>query len=414
MTPISRRRFAQSSASAIGAAALLSPRASRAQTKPIKIGIMSDMSGPYAEATGPGDVLAAKLAVEDFAKQHPDIKVELVSADMLLKPDVGASIARQWYDQEGVDAIFDIPQSAVALAVGSIAKEKNKLVIFTGAGLADLSGKFCSPNQIHWTYDLWANANAIAGGLVQAGADSWYYIIADYISGHGMADDAAAAVKKFGGKDVGRTAYAFPGTTDFSSFLVQGKASGAKVICLANAGDDTANCIKQAYEFGIPQTGVKLATLVMQDYIIKSVGLDTAQGIVGAMPFVWNMNDQTRAFADRFAPLYHGAKPNYYHAGSYSAVTHYLKAVAAMGVDKAKASGRAAAEQMKAIPVDDPLYGKGTVRPDGKFVHNMYVWQTKTPAESKGDWDFFKLVGTIPPDRAFKSMADGGCPMIKT
>jgi branched-chain amino acid transport system substrate-binding protein len=414
MTPISRRRFAQSSASAIGAATAAPPRASRAQTKPIKIGIMSDMSGPYAEATGPGDVLAAKLAVEDFAKQHPDIKVELVSADMLLKPDVGASIARQWYDQEGVDAIFDIPQSAVALAVGSIAKEKNKLVIFTGAGLADLSGKFCSPNQIHWTYDLWANANAIAGGLVQAGADSWYYIIADYISGHGMADDAAAAVKKFGGKDVGRTAYAFPGTTDFSSFLVQGKASGAKVICLANAGDDTANCIKQAYEFGIPQTGVKLATLVMQDYIIKSVGLDTAQGIVGAMPFVWNMNDQTRAFADRFAPLYHGAKPNYYHAGSYSAVTHYLKAVAAMGVDKAKASGRAAAEQMKAIPVDDPLYGKGTVRPDGKFVHNMYVWQTKTPAESKGDWDFFKLVGTIPPDRAFKSMADGGCPMIKT
>jgi len=375
---------------------------------------MSDMSGPYAEATGPGDVLAAKFAVEDFNKVHPDIKVELVSADMLLKPDVGASIARQWYDQDGVDAIFDIPQSAVALAVGSIAKEKDRLVIFTGAGLADLSGKFCSPNQIHWTYDLWANANAIAGGLVESGADSWYYIIADYISGHGMADDAATAVKKFGGKELGRTAYAFPGTTDFSSFLLQAKASGAKVICLANAGDDTANCIKQAYEFGIPQTGVKLATLVMQDYIIKSVGLDTAQGIVGAMPFVWNMNADTRAFADRFAPLYHDAKPNYYHAGSYSAVTHYLKAVAALGVDKAKASGRATAEQMKAIPVDDPLYGKGTVRQDGKFVHNMYVWQTKTPAESTGDWDYFKLVSTIPPDRAFKSMAEGGCPMIKT
>jgi branched-chain amino acid transport system substrate-binding protein len=412
MTLISRRRFAQTSA--IGAAALLAARPSRAQSKPVKIGIMSDMSGPYAEATGPGDVLGAKLAIEDFNKVHPDIKVELVSADMLLKPDVGASIARQWYDQEGVDAIFDIPQSAVALAVGSIAKDKDKLVIFTGAGLADLSGKFCSPNQIHWTYDLWANANAIAGGLVQSGADSWYYIIADYISGHGMADDAAAAVKKFGGKELGRTAYAFPGTTDFSSYLVQAKASGAKVICLANAGDDTANCIKQAYEFGIPQTGVKLATLVMQDYIIKSVGLDTAQGIVGAMPFVWNMNADTRAFADRFTPLYHGARPNYYHAGSYSAVTHYLKAVAALGVDKAKASGRAAAEQMKAIPVDDPLYGKGTVRADGKFVHNMYVWQTKTPAESKNDWDFFKLVSTIPPDRAFKSMAEGGCPMIKT
>jgi branched-chain amino acid transport system substrate-binding protein len=414
MTPLTRRRLAQASASAIGAAALFSPRASRAQGKPVKIGIMSDMSGPYAEATGPGDVLAAKLAIEDFNKVHPDIKVDLVSADMLLKPDVGASIARQWYDQEGVDAVFDIPQSAVALAVGSIAKEKDKLVIFTGAGLADLSGKFCSTNQIHWTYDLWANANGVAGGLVKSGADSWYYIIADYISGHGMANDAAAAVKKFGGTEVGRTAYAFPGTTDFSSQLLLAKASGAKVICLANAGDDTANCIKQAYEFGIPQTGVKLATLVMQDYIIKSVGLDTAQGIVGTMPFVWNMNADTRAFADRFTPLYHGARPNYYHAGSYSAVTHYLKAVAAMGADNAKASGRAAAEQMKAMPVDDPLYGKGTVRADGKFVHNMYVWQTKTPAESTGPWDYFKLVDTIPPDRAFKSMAEGGCPLIKT
>ncbi len=414
MAPLTRRRFAQNSAAAIGAATLLSPRASRAQAKPVKIGIMSDMSGPYAEATGPGDVLGAKLAIEDFNKRHPDIKVDLVSADMLLKPDVGASIARQWYDQDGVDAIFDIPQSAVALAVGSIAKDKDKLAIFTGAGLADISGKFCSPNHIQWTYDLWANANAIAGGLVQTGADSWYYIIADYISGHGMANDAAAAVQKYGGKELGRTAYAFPGTTDFSSYLLQAKASGAKVICLANAGDDTANCIKQAYEFGIPQTGVKLATLVMQDYIIKSVGLDTAQGIVGAMPFVWNMNADTIAFADRFAPQYHGARPNYYHAGSYSAVTHYLKAVAAMGPENAKASGRAAAEQMKAVPVDDPLFGKGTVRPDGKFVHTMYVWQTKTPAESKAPWDFFKLVGTIPPDRAFKSMAEGGCPLIKT
>jgi branched-chain amino acid transport system substrate-binding protein len=414
MTPISRRRFAQVSASTIGAAALCAPRIARAQSKPIKIGIMSDMSGPYAEATGPGDVLAAKFAVEDFNKVHPDIAVEVVSADMLLKPDVGAAIARQWYDQQGVDAIFDIPQSAVALAVGSIAKDKDKLVIFTGAGLADLSGKFCSPNQIHWTYDLWANANGVVRGLVDTGADTWFFIVADYISGHGMANDASGILTGLGGKVLGQSAYAFPGTTDFSSNLLQAKASGAKVICLANAGDDTSNCIKQAFEFGIPQTGVKLASLVMQDYIIKSVGLETAQGLVGTMPFCWTMNAGTRAFAARFAPLYHGAMPNYYHAGSYSAVTHYLKAVAAMGVDKAKASGRAAAEQMKAIPVDDPLYGQGTVRADGKFVHNMYVWQTKTPAESTGPWDYFKLVSTIPPDRAFKSMADGGCPLIKT
>jgi len=407
---IDRRRLLAGSAAAT---ALLS-RPARADTRPIKIGIMSDMSGPYAEATGPGDVLAAKLAAEDFAKLHPDIRVEIVSADMLLKPDVGAGIARSWFDQEGVDCIFDIPQSAVALAVGSIAKEKDKLAVFTAAGLADISGKFCSPNHIQWTYDLWANANGVARGLVPTGADTWFYIIADYISGHGMANDAAQAVQKLGGRELGRVAYAFPGTTDFSSYLLQAKASGAKVICLANAGDDTANCIKQAFEFGIPQTGVKLASLVMQDYIIKSVGLDTAQGLVGTMPFCWTMNAGTRAFADRFTPLYHGARPNYYHAGSYSAVTHYLKAVAALGVDRAKASGRAVAAQMKAIPVDDPLYGKGTVREDGKFVHNMYVWQTKTPTESKGPWDYFNLVDTIPPDRAFKSMAEGGCPLIKT
>jgi branched-chain amino acid transport system substrate-binding protein len=414
MTQVSRRRFAQTSAAAIGAAALLAPRIARAQSRPIKIGIMSDMSGPYAEASGPGDVVAARLAIEDFNQQHPDIKVELVSADMLLKPDIGASIARQWYDQDGVDAIFDIPQSAVALAVGSIAKDKDKLVIFTAAGLADLSGKFCSPNQIHWTYDLWANANGVVRGLVEQGADSWYFIIVDYVSGHGMANDAAGILAQMGGKELGRAAYPFPGTTDFSSYLIQAKASGAKVICLANAGDDTSNCIKQAFEFGIPQTGVKLASLVMQDYIVKSVGLDTAQGLVGAMPFCWTMNAGTRAFAARFTPQYHGAAPNYFHAGSYSAVTHYLKAVAAIGVDAAKASGRAAAAQMKAIPVDDPLYGKGTVRADGKFVHNMYVWQTKTPAQSSGAWDFFNLIGTIPADHAFKSMAEGGCPMIKT
>lgn len=411
MSTLTRRRFTQ--ATALAAGALLSPVRPRAETNTLKIGVMSDMSGPYAEATGPGDVLATRFAIEDFAKQRPDIRVELVSADMLLKPDVGAGIARSWYDQQGVDAIFDIPQSAVALAVGAITKEKDKVVVFTSAGVADLSGKFCTPNQIHWTFDLWANANGVVNGLIGAGAETWYFILPDYISGHAMTNDAVDALKRTGGRELGRSLYAFPGTTDFSAQLLQAKSSGAKVICLANAGDDTANCIKQAYEFGIPQSGVRLAALVLQDYIVKSIGLETAQNLIGTMPWYWNMNDDARAFAARFTPLYHGAKPNFYHAGIYSAVTHYLKAAAAVGVGRAKASGRAVCEQMKAMPVNDPYY-QGQVRADGKFVHNMYVWQTKTPAEAKDPWDFFKLLSTIPPDRAFKPLAESGCPLVKS
>ena len=412
MTGLSRRRFAQTTA--LGSAVLFTPVIARAQAKTVKIGILSDMSGAYAEATGPGDVIAAKFAVEDFNKRHPDIRVEIVSGDMLLKPDVGAAVARNWFDREGVDAIFDIPHSAVTLAVNRLAQEKDKVVITTSAGTADLSGKFCTPNYVQWTFDLWANANGVVRGLMSEGADTWFFIIADYISGHAMANDAASILGKLGGREVGRVAYAFPGTTDFSTYLLEAKSRGAKVICLANAGDDTANCIKQASEFGIPQSGVRLATLVLQDYIIKSVGLPTAQGLYGTMPFVWNMNEAALAFSERFAPLYRGNKPNFYHAGSYSAVTHYLKAVAALGVDAAKASGRAAVAQMKAMPADDALFGPGRVREDGKYVHTEYVWQSKTVAESKGPWDYFKKVSTIPADQAFKPMSDGGCPLVKS
>jgi branched-chain amino acid transport system substrate-binding protein len=398
-----------------GAAALSMPVIHRASAAAkIKIGVLSDMSGPYAEASGPGDFLAAQMAAEDFMKLHPDLTVEVIQGDMLLKPDVGASIARQWYDQEGVDAIFDIPQSAVAIAVGQVAKEKDKAVIFTAAGTADLTGKYCTPNQVQWTYDLWSNANAITRGLVQAGGNRWFFILADYISGHAMTNDTATIVKELGGEVAGMAAYPFPGTTDFSAYIVQAQASKANVLCLANTGDDTANCIKQAHEFGLPQSGIKIAALVYQDYISRSVGLELAQGIVGAMPFYWDMNDDSRAFSARFSPRYHNARPNYYHAGSYSAVWHYLKAVVALGPDKAKASGKAAIEQMKALPVADPLYGTGVVRADGKFVHANRVWETKSPAESKGEWDQFKLLATIPQDKAFQSMETLGCAFVKT
>jgi len=398
-----------------GAAALTMPAIRRSYAaSTIKIGVLSDMSGPYAEASGPGDFLAAQMAAEDFMKLHPEIKVEVVQGDMLLKPDVGAAIARSWYDQEGVDAIFDIPQSAVAIAVGQVAKEKDKVVIFTSAGIPDLTGKYCTPNQIQWTYDLWGNANGITRGLVEAGGDSWFFISPDYISGHTMVKDTGTIVTQLGGKVAGEAFYPFPGTTDFSAYLVQAQAAKAKVLCLANAGDDTANCIKQAHEFGLPQSGIKIAALVYQDYISRSVGLELAQGIVGAMPFYWDMNEDSRAFAARFSPRYHNAKPNYYHAGSYSAVTHYLKAVAAMGVDKAKASGSAAVAQMKALPVADPLYGTGFVRADGKFIHANRVWTTKSPAESKGEWDQYKLLATIPQDKAFQPMEALGCAFVKT
>jgi branched-chain amino acid transport system substrate-binding protein len=397
-----------------GAAALSMPAIRRANAAAtIKIGVLSDMSGPYAEASGPGDYLGAQMAAEDFMKQNPELTVEVIQGDMLLKPDVGASMARQWYDQEGVDAIFDIPQSAVAIAVGEVAKAKDKAVIFTAAGTAELTGKYCNMNQIQWTYDLWSNANALTRGLMKAGGDTWFFILADYLSGHAMTDDTATIVKQLGGTVAGMAAYPFPGTTDFSAYMVQAQASKANVLCLANAGDDTANCIKQAHEFGLPQAGVKIAALVYQDYIARSVGLEQAQGIVGAMPFYWDMNDGTRDFAARFTPRYHNARPNYFHAGCYSAVWHYLKAVVAMGPDKAKASGRAAIAQMKAIPVSDPLYGSGVVRADGKFVHANCVWQTKSPAESKGEWDQFTLLATIPQDLAFQSVETLGCPMLK-
>jgi branched-chain amino acid transport system substrate-binding protein len=397
-----------------GATALAMPAIRSYAATGVKIGVLSDMSGQYAEASGPGDFLAAQMAAEDFMKTHPAIPVEVIQGDMLLKPDVGASIARSWYDQEGVDAIFDIPQSAVAIAVGQVARDKDKVVVFTSAGIPDLTGKYCTPNQIQWTYDLWSNSNAITRGLVQAGGDSWFFIKPDYISGHTMTKDTATIVEQMGGKVAGMAAYPFPGTTDFSAYILQAQASKAKVLCLANAGDDTANCIKQAHEFGLPQSGVKIAALVYQDYISRSVGLESAAGIVGAMPFYWDMNDDTRAFAARFAPRYHKAYPNYFHAGCYSAVWHYLKAVAAMGPEKAKASGRATVAQMKALPVADPLYGTGIVRADGKHVHANRVWETKSPAESKGEWDQFKLLTTIPQDKAFQPMETLACPLVKT
>ena len=398
-----RRRTLLASSAALSLPALR--RSVAAST--IRIGVLSDMSGQYAEASGPGDFLAAQMAAEDFMQLHPELKIEVLQGDMLLKPDVGAAIARGWYDQDGVDAIFDIPQSAVAIAVGQVAKEKDKVVVFTSAGIPDLTGKYCTPNQIQWTYDLWGNANAITRGVVAAGGDSWFFIKPDYISGHTMVKDTAAIVEQLGAKVAGMAAYPFPGTTDFSAYILQAQTSKAKVLCLANAGDDTANCIKQAHEFGLPQSGVKIAALVYQDYISRSVGLELAQGIVGAMPFYWDMNDPARTWSRRFEARFH-RMPTREQASAYATVIHYLKAVQAAGTDDAKT----VVAKMKSMPME--YFGQaGTFQPNGRFMHDLALYEVKSPQESKGPWDYYKLVRTIPAATAFQTAAQSGCPATK-
>jgi branched-chain amino acid transport system substrate-binding protein len=407
---IGRRAVLAGAGAALAAPALVSR--ARAADVSYRIGVLNDMSGVYSAGDGPGSVFTAKLAAEDFMKAHPSMAVEIVSGDMSTSVDTATTIARGWYDRSGVDAVIGIPQSAAAIAVGTIAKEKDKLAVYTGAGVADLTGKYCGPNHIHWTYDLWENANGTVRGMMQNGGDTWFMITADYISGHMMENYVQSALAKAGGKLIGSVRYAFPGTTDFSSALLAAKSSGAKVVCLANAGDDTTNCIKQAAEFGLIQGGQRLAGMVFSISNVDALGLETTQGVVFTEGYYWDMNEGTRSLASRFEPQFH-RKPTQFHAGSYSATVHILKAVAALGPDKARASGRAMVEQMKALPTDDVAFGPGSVRADGKFLHPAYVFQVKAPAESHHPSDDYQLLATIPADQAFMPMSEEGCAMIR-
>ncbi len=374
----------------------------------VKIGVLNDRSGVYADLSGEGSVIAARMAVEDFKAVDKGIKVEIVSADHQNKPDVGSNIARQWYDQDGVDAIFDVPTSSVALAVSQVTREKNKIFIDSGAGAADLTGKQCSPNTVHWTYDTWALAHGTGSAMVKQGGDSWFFITADYAFGQALERDTAAVVEKAGGKVLGSVKHPFPGS-DFSSFLLQAQSSGAKVIGLANAGGDTINSIKQASEFGITQGGQKLAGLLIFISDINALGLQVAQGLVLTEAFYWDLNDGTRAWSKRFAEQSGGKMPTMVQAGVYASVLHYLKAI-----DAAKSKESAAVmTKMKDLPTDDPLFGKGQVRADGRVTHDMYLFEVKKPEESKGPWDYYKLLATIPADQAFRPLADGGCPLVK-
>src|SRR5688572_2689205 len=374
----------------------------------VKLGVMSDMSSLYADIGGPGSVAAARMAVQDFGAEKKGMKVEIVSADHQNKPDVGSSVARQWYDVDGVDAIVDVPTSSVALAVNQVTRDKGKAFLVSGAASSDLTGKACSPNTVHWTYDTWMLANGTGSAIVKTGGDSWYFIAADYAFGHALERDTQEVVKKSGGKVLGQVRHPL-NTQDFSSFLLQAQGSKAKIIGLANAGGDTVNSIKQAAEFGIVKRGQNLAGLLVFISDIHGLGLNNAQGLIFTETFYWDQNDQTRAWTKRFAPQNNNKYPTMVQAGVYSAVTHYLKAVEAAKTD----DGAKVIAQMKKMPTDDPLFGKGRIREDGCKLHNAYLVEVKKPNESKGPYDYYKVRATIPSDQAFRPEKDGGCALIK-
>jgi branched-chain amino acid transport system substrate-binding protein len=375
----------------------------------VKIGVLDDMSGPYADIQGPGDVVAVKMAVEDFGSKVNGKPIEVVSADLQNKVDVGSAIARRWYDVDKVDAILGLGNSAVALAVQGIAQEKNKVAITTAAGSTELTGKSCSPNGIHWVYDTYALAKGTAMAMMkQGGANSWFFLTADYAFGHALEQDTASVVKKNGGTVLG-SVRAPLNTSDFSSFLLQAQASKAQVIGLANAGADADNAIKAASDFGITAGGQKLAGLLVLITDIHSLGLNTAQGLLFTEAYYWDQNDETRAFAKRFAERHGGKPPTMFQAGIYSAAMHYLKAVKAAGTDEALP----VIAQMKKMPVNDFMTKNGTIREDGRMMRDMYLLQAKKPSESKSEWDLMKVVATIPADDAFRPLSESECPLVK-
>jgi branched-chain amino acid transport system substrate-binding protein len=375
----------------------------------IKIGVMNDQSGLYADLSGQGSVWAARKAVEDFCKTAKCEKIEIVFADHQNKPDIGSTAVRQWFDVDKVDVVVDVPTSSVALAVNNIAKEKNKVMLNSGAASSDLTGKACSPNTVHWTYDTWALANGTGNAIVKTGGDTWFFLTADYAFGHALERDTESVVVKGGGKVVGKVRTPFPGQ-DFSSFLLQAQASKAKIIGLANAGGDTINSIKQAAEFGIVAGGQNLAGLLVFITDVHALSLKTAQGLIMTEAWYWDLNDANRAFAAEFEKANKGNKPTMVQAGVYSSVFHYLKAVHEM---KSDADGAAVVAKMKSMPTDDALFGKGTIRADGRKVHDMYLFEVKKPSESKGAWDYYKLRATIPAAEAFRPMSEGGCSLVK-
>ena len=408
------RRALVAAAAAPALLTSLSPRPARAQRTVIRIGVLNDQSGPYRDDGGPTGAVCVRQAVQDFGDHSQGTQgfdVEVLVADHQNKPDVGAGITRRWFDQAGVDAIVDVPTSSVALAVNTVCREKNKVMLNSGAATADLTGSACSPNTVHWTYDTFMLARSTGGAMVRAGGDSWFFITADYVFGQQLQRDTSAVVKAAGGTVLGSREYPFPDTTDFSSLLLQAQASGAKVLGLCNSGNDTINCIKQAHEFGISKD-MRIAAMLMYNSNVHAVGLPIAQGLLMTEAFYWDLNPRTRAWMDRIRPKTPNQWPNMVQAGDYAATLHYLKAVADLGPAQAKADGAATVARMKAMPTDDDCYGQGSIRADGRHIHPSYLFQAKSPEESHGEWDGLKLVATTPAEQAFRPLNQGGCPLV--
>ena len=381
----------------------------------LRIGVLNDMSGPFADLSGRNSVVAAQMAADDFTAGNPGAaRVEIMSADHQNKADVGAATVRRWVDQDGVAAVVDVPNSAVALAVNQVMREKDRAFLASSTATSDLTGPQCAPTTVQWTFDTWALANGTARAMVAGGGDTWFFLTADYAFGQALQRDAAAQVKAAGGKVLGEARHPLD-TTDLSSYLLQAQSSGAKVIALANAGTDTSNAIKQAAEFGIGRDGKqRLAGLLVFLTDVDALGLQAAQGLVLTEAFYWDLNDQTRAWSKRFADRAGGRMPTMNHAGVYSSVLAYLRAAQAVGIPAQGApSGAAVVARMEAGPIDDALFGPTTIRRDGRAVHAMHLFQVKAPGESRGRWDYYKTVATIPADKAFRPMNEGGCPLLK-
>ena len=389
-------------------AALLAASTAHAQVS-VKIGVMSDMSSLYADIGGPGSVAAARLAVTDFNANNKDVKVEILSADHQNKADVGSGIVNKWFDTDGVDLVIDVPNSGVALATSEIARTKNTVFIGSGPASSDLTGAKCNANTVHWTYDTWMLANGTGKAIVKTGGDSWFFLTADYAFGHALERDTSEVVEKNGGKVLGKVRHPL-NTNDFSSFLLQAQTSKAKIVGLANAGGDTINSIKAASEFGIVAGGQKLAGLLVFSSDVNALGLQTAQGLTLTETWYWDGNDNNRAWTKRWQAERQGKFPTMIHAGVYAGTMHYLKAVAAL---KSSADGKAVVAKMKELPTEDLLFGKGTIRPDGRKLHDAYLFEVKKPAESKYPGDFYHLRATIPAAEAFRPLGEGNCPLVK-
>jgi branched-chain amino acid transport system substrate-binding protein len=383
---------------------------SAAELPMFKVGVLTDLSGLYSDVSGPGSIEAARLAVADFNPEAHGFRVEIIPGDHLNKPDVGSNLTQRWLSEDGVDVIADVPTSSVALAVSTIVQQHNKVFLIASAGTSDLTGKACTPNNVHWTYDTWALANGTAQAVIKQGFKSWYFLTADYAFGQALERDASEVVKANGGEVIGHALAPFP-TTDFSSYLIAAQASKAQVVALANSGGDTVNAVKQASEFGLRTSGKTLVSLLAFISDIHAIGLQAAQGLTLTSAFYWDLNDGTRAWTKRFIEHTGSRYPTMDQAGVYASILDWMKAVDAMDKTEAR-DGAAVVARMKQMPTDDPLFGHGLIRQDGRTIHDMYLFRVKAPAESHGPYDYYSLVTTIPGAQAFRPMATGGCPMV--